>query len=237
MKQVNTIPVIEIRFPKNGKIRSRKVVSRSNASNSGKYPSWKMQRMMQWESIHEGNAMRILDATPCVISFNEQPCEIIYTLNGIQRRHYPDFMVTERNRCEFWEVKTECDANDPEVVERTHHLMNALPTYGYGYRMVLAETLATQPRLDNVKRLNKLGRHPVSAIEQETIRRFFIREPVLQWGTLEAKSPVALRHISRLILEGKLSINLHQPINAASQIHSNFNVHNEETCHGSRTLL
>ena len=73
MKQVTAVPSIEINFPKNGKIRSRKVVSRSNARNSGKYPSWKMQRMMQWESPHEGNAMRILDATPNVISFNEQP--------------------------------------------------------------------------------------------------------------------------------------------------------------------
>lgn len=226
MKQVTTIPAIEIRFPKNGKIRSRKVVSRSNASNSGKYPSWKMRRMMQWESIHEGNAMRILDATPCVISFNEQPCEIIYTLKGMQRRHYPDFMVVEQHRREFWEVKTERDANDPEILERTQYLVEALPEFGYGYRMVLAEALATQPRLDNVKRLNKLGRHPVSAIEQETLRRFFMHEPMLQWGTLEAQSPVALQHISRLILEGKLNIDIHQPINSASQVRSNFHAHN-----------
>ena len=141
MKQVTAIPEIEIRFPKNGKLRSRKVVSRSNAVNSGKYPSWKMERMMQWESIHEGNAMRILDATPRVISFNEQPCEIIYTLNGMKRRHYPDFMVIEQQSREFWEVKTERDANDPDVAARTRFLTVALAVYGYGYRMVLAETL------------------------------------------------------------------------------------------------
>lgn len=226
MKQVTAVPSIEIIFPTNGKIRSRKVVSRSNARNSGKYPSWKMQRMMQWESPHEGNAMRILDATPCVISFNEQPCEIIYILNGIQRRHYPDFMVVEHHSREFWEVKTERDANDPEVAERTAYLTDILPAYGYGYRMVLAEALATQPRLDNVKRLNKLGRHPVSALEQETLRRLFICEPVLQWGMFEAQSPAVLQHISRLILEGKLNIDLYQSINAASQIRSNFNAHN-----------
>lgn len=226
MKQVTAIPVIEIRFPKNGKLRSRKVVSRSNATNSGKYPSWKMNRMLQWESIHEGNAMRILDATPRVISFNEQPCEIIYTLNGIQHRHYPDFMVIEQQSREFWEVKTERDAHAPEVAARTRFLTAALPAYGYGYRMVLAETLASQPRLDNVKRLNKLGRYPVPAVEEEALRRFFIREPKLQWGMFETQLPRAIRHISRLILEGKLSIDLHQPIIATSQIRSNFNTHN-----------
>ena len=78
MKHITAVPKIQINFPKDGKIRSRKVVKRSNARNSGKYPSWKMQRMMQWESVHEGNAMRILDATPNITAFNEQPCEIIY---------------------------------------------------------------------------------------------------------------------------------------------------------------
>ena len=223
MNQLIAVPSIEIIYPTNGKIRSRKVVSLSNARNSGKYPSWKMQRMMQWESPHEGNAMRILDATPNVISFNEQPCEIVYTLNGVKRRHYPDFMVLEQHRHEFWEVKTERDANEPEVAERTAHLIEVLPTYGYGYRMVLAEMLATQPRLDNIKRLNKLGRFAVPDIEKEKIRRLFLEAPVMDWGMFESQSHSVLQHISRLILEGKLSVDLHRPINAATQIHSHFN--------------
>ena len=71
MNLLTALPKIQIIFPKDGKIRSRKVVKRSNARNTGKYPSWKMKRMMQWESVHEGNAMRILDATPHVTSFTE----------------------------------------------------------------------------------------------------------------------------------------------------------------------
>ncbi len=223
MNQLIAVPSIEIIFPTNGKIRSRKVVSRSNARNSGKYPSWKMQRMMQWESPHEGNAMRILDATPQVLAFNEQPCEIIYRLNGEKRRHYPDLMVQEYHRCEFWEVKTERDANEPAVTERTEFLTKILPGYGYGYRMVLAEMLATQPRLDNIKRLNKLGRFAVPAIEKEKIRRLFLEAPVMDWGMFESQSHCALQHISRLILEGKLSIDLHRPISVATQIRSHFN--------------
>lgn len=223
MSQLTAVTSIEINFPVNGKIRSRKVVSRSNARNSGKYPSWKMQRMMQWESSHEGNAMYILDATPQVIAFNEQPCEIIYTLNGEKRRHYPDLMVNEKNNCEFWEVKTQRDANEPAVTERTEFLTKILPAYGYGYRMVLAETLAMQPRLDNVKRLNKLGRQTVPQLEKEKIRRLFLEMPVMTWGMFETQSHTAIQHISRLILEGKLSIDLQQPISAATQIRSHFN--------------
>lgn len=223
MNHIKAVPVIQINFPKDGKIRSRKVVSRSNACNTGKYPSWKMQRMMQWESVHEGNAMRILDASPYVVSFHEQPCEIIYSINGEQHRHYPDFMVIEDHRREFWEVKTETDANSAEVAERTAFLARVLPEYGYSYRVVLAEVLARQPRLDNVKRLNKLGRQRVSMIEQERIRRLFTNEPVINWGMFEQTSPQTLRNVSRLILEGKLNIDFNQPINPATSIHNNFN--------------
>lgn len=216
-------PTIQINFPENGKIRSRKVVKRSNARNTGKYPSWKMQRMMQWESVHEGNAMRILDATPNVISFAEQPCEIIYTINNTRHRHYPDLMVIANDYREFWEVKTESDANSPEVAERTAFLSQVLPEYGYSYRVVFAEVLAKQPRLDNVKRLNKLGRQPVSIIETERIRRLFTHESDISWGTFEQQSHEILRVISRLILEGKLTIDLSQPISPATSILSNFN--------------
>jgi hypothetical protein len=224
MNQLTAVPKIQINFPQDGKIRSRKVVSRSNARNTGKYPSWKMRRMMQWESVHEGNAMRILDATPRVLSFSEQPCEILYFLNGVERRHYPDFVVIEGDRCEFWEVKTKSDANHPEVLERTAFLTKALPEYGYGYRVIYAEILGQQPRLNNIKRLNKLGRQPISLLEQEHIRRLFLNEPVISWGLFEQQSPQMLRNVSRLILEGKLSIDFSQPISSATLIHSNFNV-------------
>ena len=224
MNQLIEAPKIQIIFPKDGKIRSRKVVKRSNARNTGKYPSWKMQRMMQWESVHEANAMRILDATPHVASFNEQPCEIIYMLDGVQHQHYPDLMVIEGNHREIWEVKTEADANSPGVADRTAFLIEALPDYGYEYRMVFAEVLAKQPRLDNVKRLNKLGRRPISSIEQERIRRLFTHEPVISWGVFEQESLERLRNISRMILEGKLSIDFNQPISPATSIRSNFNV-------------
>jgi hypothetical protein len=226
MNQLIAVPKIQIIFPKDGKIRSRKVVKRSNARNTGKYPSWKMQRMMQWESIHEGNAMRILDATPTVSSYNEQPCEIIFTLHGVQRRHYPDFMIIERNFREFWEIKTEADANSLEVAERTAHLALVLPEYGYGYRVVSAEVLAKQPRLDNVKRLNKLGRQQVSSLEQERIRRLFAHKADMSWGIFEQQSAESIRNVSRLILEGKLSIDFNQPINSATSIRCNFNVKN-----------
>ena len=38
--------------------------------------------MVQWESENELNAFRLLDCDPDVTRFHEQPCEIVYVLDG-----------------------------------------------------------------------------------------------------------------------------------------------------------
>ncbi|TAK68026.1 MAG: hypothetical protein EPO19_09230 [Betaproteobacteria bacterium] len=43
-------PAVVIVFPEASERRSRRVVSRSRSRPTGKYPSWKMARMVQWES-------------------------------------------------------------------------------------------------------------------------------------------------------------------------------------------
>ncbi len=52
-----------IEWAEQGK-RDRKVVRRSNYRVTGKYPSWKMLRMMQWESTIERDAFYLFDGTP-----------------------------------------------------------------------------------------------------------------------------------------------------------------------------
>src|ERR1700677_1489546 len=56
-----TSAIVRVVFPEPGQPRSRGVVSRSNARPTGKYPCWKMGRMLHWESENEFNAFRILD--------------------------------------------------------------------------------------------------------------------------------------------------------------------------------
>src|ERR1700677_476715 len=88
--------ISNIMFPGPGQLRSRKIVSRSSARPKGKYPSWKMRRMLQWEPENELNAFRSLDCDPDAMRFHEQPCEVVYVLDGQVRSHYPDILV-EKN--------------------------------------------------------------------------------------------------------------------------------------------
>lgn len=210
MLSVRVVPeLITIEFPE--AIRSRKVVTRSRARPTGKFPSWKMDRMLQWESVAELNAMRLLDAAPSVRSFAEQPVVIRYSLDGERRIHYPDLLVKRDDGLkEFWEVKSAKDAAREEVVARTTLLQAALPTYGYEYRMVYAEELRRQPRLSNAIEILKWGRSPVTAVEREQIRALLTRLPAVTWGAaVSGALGRSGRHsLCRLVLEGMLAFDI-----------------------------
>lgn len=200
-------------------VRARKVVKRSNARITSKYPGKKAGRMMQCESSHERNAMLLLDACPAVANLSEQPCAINYILDGQQRRHYPDLLVQGFGWKELWEVKTQKDSCASDISRRTSFLKKYLPSHGYGYRMVLAEDLSLNPRLENVKKLLRLGRVDIPLEAREEIRLLFKAHSSLPWGFfVNNLTDVSINYISRLILDGLLAIDIHQPISAETLV-------------------
>jgi len=191
--------ISNIVFPASGQLRSRKVVSRSRARPAGKYPSWKMRRMLQWESENELNAFRLLDCDPDVTRFDEQPCETMYALGGQPRRHYPDILVQKKNgQKELWEVKGEAHAEELEIAARTRLLIEELPQWGF---------------------LLGFGRSAVSDCEQE-----FIRQTVKQHGSLLWSDACCGNYGSRgfeilcsLVLRGSLTIDMNSPISPSTR--------------------
>lgn len=213
-------PILEIAFPKEGCVRARRIVSRSRARPTGKFPSWKMGRMIQWESTNELNAYRLLDANPAALAYHEQPLTITYKLNGEIHKHYPDTMVQWGDSRELWEIKESSDASRPEVAARTRLMEDALPQLGFSYRIVLAEDLAKEPRLSNVLTVLKFGRAPAPELESERLRQAFLMTKEITWGTVlgGAFGKYGRNHVCRLVLEGKLHLNLELPLTDNSVI-------------------
>jgi hypothetical protein len=213
---VATNAVAKIVFPEPGQLRSRKVVSRSNARPTGKYPSWKMGRMLHWESRNELNAFRLLDCDPDVTSFNEQPCEVVYMINGETRSHFPDILVQAHGKKEFWEVKPESKALEPEVAARTALLIRSLPVWGYAYRVVLDTELAAQPRQRNAFFLLGYGRKPATDCERESIRRAMNRCGALLWSDVcnGEYGPRGRNVVCSLVLRGVLTVDMNSPVSA-----------------------
>ena len=208
----NAITAIE--FPSESGTRARRVVTRSRARSTGKYPSWKMGRMVQWESHNELNAFRLLDANPAVYTFQEQPLTIHYCLNGEAQKHYPDVLVDLGATRELWEVKSATEAAKPEYAQRTGFLSEALPNQGFVYRMVLAEDLAREPRLSTVLTLLKYGRQPISLIEREQVRLLLNATGRIPWGAActGELGPRGRFLLARLALEGELQLDVEQPL-------------------------
>ena len=162
--------------------------------------------MLYWESTHELNAFRLLDANPAVVSFAEQPLTVRYVLDGSEHDHYPDIQVVTEQGKELWEVKTSEDASSLEVMQRTRLLADALPTFGFTYRLVIAEDLALQPRLKNLLFVLRHGRMEIPLVERERIRVLLAKLPNLTWGAVRrgALGNKGRNYTCRLILEGAL---------------------------------
>ena len=217
--------VISIDFPEDG-LRARKVISRSNSDMSGKWPSFKMGRAMHYESGNERNAFKLLDASPEVRSYSEQPCVIHYMIDGEVHRHYPDILVNFSTHQELWEVKTDTESKNPEIMRRSELMAKYLPTFGYLYQIAIAEDLKINPRLNNVVFLLKHGRRTVSLVEYEQIRQLFKRNTFLEWGYFQfgAIGAAYLKPICRLILDGLLELDINQPLQMLTEIRYNHKV-------------
>jgi hypothetical protein len=198
--------LVTIVFPDPDKPRARKVVTRSRARATGKFPSRKMNRMLQWESINELNAFRLLEVNPEVEYFQEQPCEIHYIMNEEPCVHYPDILVKTQRHKEFWEIKPAFEAKQPTTAARTKLLSAALPDHGYQYRVVLGEDLARKPRLYNMKALLAYGRGDVPSLLREKVRQIFaqIPEMTIQQLLVATDGEISRKHIYRLIVDGDL---------------------------------
>jgi len=209
-------PIVAIRYPEAGKLRARKVISRSKSTSSGKYPSWKARRMLHWESPYELHAFRLLDAHPSVLRFAEQPLVVTYLMGDVQHDHYPDIEVHTTSGVELWEVKTKHDADRFAV--RTRLLQAALPSYGYRYRVVLAEDLAAEPRLSNAALVLRHGRPAISDLARERARLLLDCQPSLNWGAILDGALGAEGHkvACRLVLEGKLMLDVDAPISRST---------------------
>lgn len=200
--------------------RARRVVSRSNSRITGKYPSWKVGRMVHWESPLELDAFLLHDAAPKVTRFREQPARLVFWLNGVEQKHYPDMDVEADGMRILREIKTERDANRPEIKERTACLAELLPQLGIAYDVMTDKQIRREPQLKNTKLILRYGRTPVELIEREFIRRQINATGFVVWHDVlsDCFGPGSLMKVCRLLLEGMLSMELDEEIKVETQV-------------------
>jgi hypothetical protein len=86
--------------------RAREVISPSGGIMRGKFPSRKNGRMVHHEGLLELDAIYLLEASPLVTGYREQPTTITYPDGDRVRRYTPDLEVTLDGGASVWiEVK------------------------------------------------------------------------------------------------------------------------------------
>ncbi len=238
-EKVNFLPrknpkdgIIAIHRPEDGAERIRKVVTRSRHKATGKFPSQKMGRMMQWESIYELSAFRLLEASSEVIGYYEYPLAIKYQFNKKELMAYPNLLVVMDGKQELWDIKSHAESIRATYIAKTQFISTEMMRYGYAYKVVIAENLNTEPRYNNVLTLLKYGRTPVSCIDKERVRRIFESARVIEWGAIinGALGDSGRQIICRMVIEGVLLFDIKQKWTDITRFY--WNAHFQKTIRG-----
>ena len=87
-------------------MKARKVVTRSGRGFRGYFPSKKLNRLVEFESILERDAIKLFENANEVIEYREQPTIIYYYIEGVHRKYYPDFeLILDSDQVVHVEVK------------------------------------------------------------------------------------------------------------------------------------
>ena len=206
------LKIIQIRLPKAGETRIKRVISRSNTKPTGKYPSLKMGHMLHWENIDQLHAFRLLDVTPTISSFHESPMEIQYEIDGEIFFEYPDLLIQSGNLQEIWKIKNPLETKNviPAIKEKTFR--EELLERGFVWRFVDSKRLILEPRKQNIITLLRNGARSVNFIEKERVRNYFERYKTLTWGEVQKGfiNSIGPQHICRLVIEGYVNFNINQ---------------------------
>jgi len=185
----------------------RNLVHRGAQRPVFKTTSVKLRRVVQCESALEHEAALILDVSPVVQAFAEQPVRIHYRTEDSWRSHIPDFVVLVADRLTFVEIKFEKDA-DAEVGDRTRLLEAQLGVLGAGYCLLTERHLRQGDHVQSALRVLRRARHAISEAQLlATLEklRTVDRLPLAAFGWSIANSQEAVG-IARLIMSGHAAI-------------------------------
>lgn len=204
---------LRLDLPPLGEVRIRNLVHRGAPRPVFKTTSVKLGRVVQCESALEHEAALLLDVSPTVLAFGEQPARIQYRTEDGWRSHIPDFAVLFTDRIMFVEIKFAKDV-DAEVRERTSLLEEQLGALDAGYCLLTEHHLRQGDHVQNALRVLRRARHVISEVQLlATLEklRTVERIPLAAFGWSVADSHDAVG-IAQLIMSGHAAIDLQGPL-------------------------
>ncbi len=153
---------------------SRNVITRRGRGFRGKVPSRKLGRMVAGESLIECDAILLLEFSPGVLTYQEQPALIQYADGETIRTYYPDFEVVLRSgEVMHLEIKAAKELDKPATQEKYQVIAADYARRGHGFRIITDEELRRGDLYPNLLLLaSSLHVKPKSATATDWKRRF-----------------------------------------------------------------
>lgn len=192
-------------------MRARKVVTRRGRRFRGYFPSTKLGRMVAWESLLERDAILLLEFSPGVLSYQEQPALVQYADGTRIRDYYPDFEIELASGKRIHvEVKSAHQLAKPEFKAKYTAIAEHYARVRQDYRIVTEAEICREPLQANLRTLAYLvgrkGRTLPST--RELADRFGSTATPFSTFDIELGKDTTLR----LIAAGRLECDLNLPL-------------------------
>lgn len=140
-------------------MKARKVVTRSGRSFRGVFPSKKLNRLVEFESLLERDAIYLFECSLGVKSYQEQPELIFYPFQERIRKYYPDFRLTLYSGMTVdIEVKPEQKMQKRDLIEKYGAISQHYIKQGMTFRILTDKVIRQEPLLKNLKLIYSVGR-------------------------------------------------------------------------------
>lgn len=198
---------------------ARKIKNTGTKKNIGKLPSLKMNRNIWWESLIERDFLYLVEYDPDVVSYQEQPFRINFTLQEKLRHYTPDFLVERKHKRQVIEIKPKNKLADGSHDLLFNSVAPICQEQGYEFLVVTDEMIRVEPRLTNIKILWRYARTPIYPVHQLYCQEFFrqMKTPKLEEliSFFDSKG-IEKDVVYNLIYSGIISTNLMLPLKAES---------------------
>jgi len=136
---------------------SRNALTRSGRGFRMRVPSMKLGRMVECESILEGDVALLLEYSSGVVSYQEQPALIQYWDGQQMRDYYPDFEVVllDGSRVHL-EVKHTHKLAKPKIAEKYRAIATHYQQLPILFRVITEQEGQQEPLRSNLRRLSYL---------------------------------------------------------------------------------
>jgi hypothetical protein len=147
-------------------------VSNRGGNIIGRFPSLKLGRMVDFESLIERDFIYLLDFEQEVESFTEQPLTIEYEHQGKIRHYTPDFYLVKAGQPLLVECKPEKRVDLPDNQRKFAAAQIWCAARGWEFQVVTDDQLRRGYRLANIKLLTQFAHYTIPPAVKSRIRTF-----------------------------------------------------------------